>query len=189
MLKRIISGSIFIFLLTISFSQNNDTLQMDSKSNGFIKAKPFYAKQQTSLYSSMGKEAKPIRQLEKGEKVAVLDTIGIYYVIKYNDSTAYAYRALFLNADEHSTKENANKKREELLITLYGNEVAKKIQNKEIWIGMTRQMAIESWGNPTRVNRYGHGLPLSSSEHWLYGSGDNKMYLIFDNDILTDWYD
>ena len=65
----------------------------------------------------------------------------------------------------------------------------RRIQDKEIWIGMTRQMALESWGKPTRINRYGHGLPLSSSEHWIYGSGNNKMYAAFNNDVLVSWYD
>lgn len=54
----------------------------------------------------------------------------------------------------------------------------------KIWIGMTREMAVDSRGEPEDINRtvtnYG------TSEQWIYSS---KNYLYFDNGKLTSWQD
>lgn len=54
------------------------------------------------------------------------------------------------------------------------------IKNHKVWIGMTKEQAIESWGEPERNNR-----TINSNgtiEQWVYGIG---RYLYFSNGILT----
>ena len=49
---------------------------------------------------------------------------------------------------------------------------------------MSDVMAYYSWGRPTRINRW-----FGTNEQWVYGSGNNKLYLNFDNGLLTSWHD
>lgn len=51
------------------------------------------------------------------------------------------------NHDEKITKE-----KQSLLIKKYGPKTAKRILDGEIWIGMTREMLIDSIGNPKKIN-------------------------------------
>lgn len=44
-------------------------------------------------------------------------------------------------------------KRKTRLVEKYGSEIGLKIFEKEIWIGMTKEMLLESWGNPSDINR------------------------------------
>ncbi len=66
------------------------------------------------------------------------------------------------------------------LIRQYGKANAELILNKQIRLGFTKQMCIESWGNPEDINRtityYG------THEQWVYGLG---TYIYFEGDKLT----
>ena len=80
---------------------------------------------------------------------------------------------------ERSAKQK-DEKHKELIIKKYGNSIAKIINNHKVRIGMTKQMAIDSWGKPIHINTttgigYVH-------EQWVYG-GNN--YLYFENGVLT----
>lgn len=54
--------------------------------------------------------------------------------------------------DRESRKQARLKKRKEDLIKRFGNESAKKILQKKIWQGMTKDMLIESWGKPGDID-------------------------------------
>ena len=73
--------------------------------------------------------------------------------------------------------------RKQSLIDRYGSSITERILNREIWIGMTRAMALESRGTPEKNNRsvnvYG------THEQWVY----ENIYLYFENDLLTSWQD
>lgn len=82
-------------------------------------------------------------------------------------------------------EEEAKKKRDAQvrlanLIKRYGEVNGKRIFKGVVWIGMTKEMALISWGNPEDINvtitNYGR------DEQWVYGSG---RYLYFDDGILT----
>jgi len=70
------------------------------------------------------------------------------------------------------------------LVQKYGKEVADKIIAKKIWIGMTREMAMESWGYPEDINRSVGSWGVH--EQWVYS---NNRYLYIENGILTSWQD
>ena len=64
----------------------------------------------------------------------------------------------------------------------YGAEIAARVLEGKLWIGMTRDMALESRGKPQKMNRT--LLIESTHERWEYGAG---VYLEFDNGILTSY--
>lgn len=57
----------------------------------------------------------------------------------------------------------AYEKRKENLIKKYGISDAQKILEHMVWIGMTKEQLIESWGNPNKINtsNYGNGNEIN----------------------------
>ena len=58
-----------------------------------------------------------------------------------------------------------------------------KISDKKIWIGMTKEMAIESWGRPEDINRTVGSFGVH--EQWIYGD----TFVYFEDGKLTSWQD
>ena len=75
------------------------------------------------------------------------------------------------------------KKRKIDIFNRYGQVVGQKILDGKIWIGMTKEMAEESWGVPSDINRTVNQYKVH--EQWVYSS----RYLYFDDGILTSWQD
>lgn len=69
------------------------------------------------------------------------------------------------------------------LIKRYGLKDGQKVFDGKIWIGMSKEMLLQSWGKPDDINR----TVTSSSvwEQWVYG----KRYVYLENNILTSWQD
>ncbi len=93
-----------------------------------------------------------------------------------------------LNADERDRQERERKIREEEAriqlkreyIAKYGEKIGGLIANKQVALGMTRDMCTESWGYPLRINTtIVQGV---THEQWVYNL---RTYLYFDNGILT----
>jgi hypothetical protein len=116
------------------------------------------------------------------------------YLLKLNAQKDEEERKLNAQKEEEERKLNAQKEesrqkilaqqRESSLIKKYGSEIAKKILAEKIWLGMTDEMAKESWGNPKDINRsvYTWGV----HEQWVY---ESSTYLYFENGKLTSWQD
>jgi hypothetical protein len=89
--------------------------------------------------------------------------------------------------DKEKVKRQEQKKKEEqrkaAIKEKYGEEKAARILAKEIWLGMTKEMAIDSWGMPQKVNRTLGTFGVH--EQWIYGD----TYLYFENGFLTSWQD
>jgi len=86
-------------------------------------------------------------------------------------------------AKANKIREKASKKRHQSLIKRFGKRNGEKIFKGVIWIGMTKEMALESWGKPEDINRT--VSVLSVHEQWVYGNA----YLYFEGGILTSWQD
>lgn len=69
------------------------------------------------------------------------------------------------------------------LIKKYGRTTGARIANGEIWIGMKRQMLIDSRGYPEDVNR----TVTSRTVHEQFVYGDKYIYV--ENGIVTAWQD
>jgi hypothetical protein len=74
-------------------------------------------------------------------------------------------------------------KRENEMKVKYDLVTANKILQREIWLDMTDNMAIDSWGKPDKINRSVGSWGVH--EQWVYGD----TYLYFEDGILTSWQD
>lgn len=77
-------------------------------------------------------------------------------------------------------KESQAKRKAEL-INKYGTTNAQRILEGKIWLGMTSEMARDSWGSPNNINRDVGSWGVH--EQWVYGD----TYVYFENGILTSW--
>lgn len=82
---------------------------------------------------------------------------------------------------EMNEKERIAKEREKNIIKKYGSYYGKLILQGKVVIGMTKEMAKESWGIPIDINRTVTGSKVY--EQWIYEG--YKNYLYFENNKLT----
>lgn len=90
--------------------------------------------------------------------------------------------------EEEIAKERQEEKRQEAikrerLTQSYGEQIAARIIGREVWLNMTKEMAIDSWGYPDDVKRTVNRSGVY--EQWVYDSA----YLYFTDGILTSWQD
>lgn len=96
-------------------------------------------------------------------------------------SAASAAAQQVRNRQKRQAAAEAERSRE--LTKRFGSEVGRRLSSHEVWIGMTREMARESWGPPSTINRT--VTASSVHEQWVY----RRAYLYFDGDVLTAWQD
>ncbi|WP_243374601.1 hypothetical protein [Geotalea sp. SG265] len=65
-----------------------------------------------------------------------------------------------------------------------GKKSLNAIANGKIFIGMTKDEAVASWGKPQDINRSAGSWGIN--EQWVYG---DRTYLYFKNGRLTSWQD
>ncbi len=82
---------------------------------------------------------------------------------------------------ENTKKQIENTKEENRLIQKFGVQTATKILNKEYWIGMTREQALESRGNPVTINE--SVGTWGRNEQWVY----ENLFLYFENGVMTSY--
>jgi len=70
---------------------------------------------------------------------------------------------------------------EKSIILTYGDEIGKKLLGGDYWIGMTKEMARISLGNPNEINRTVGSWGVH--EQWVYSS----LYLYFEDGKLTSY--
>lgn len=101
--------------------------------------------------------------------------------IRINDSIADAMLKK-IKADNKARIENNLQERREKFIKKYGPEIGEKISKRNIWIGMTEEMLIDSWGRPEKVNntvtRYG------TRKQYVYSS---SQYVYVENGMVDAW--
>ena len=88
------------------------------------------------------------------------------------------------SSTEYDKRVQENKLRINELSNKYGSEIAQKILAEKIWIGMTEEMATDSWGKPLDINRDVGSWGVH--EQWVFLGG---VYLYFENGKLTSWQD
>ena len=145
-----------------------------------------------------------ITSLNENKEVIILDYVEGYFNI-YVDSI-YGYISdvwikkddkikVFINAKETEEKELRRLEKEQELqkekdeyekleksyIKRWGQKTYNKLKQGRIWIGMTEEMAIISFGHPNDINRTVGSW--GSHEQWVYDKLDTLLY--FENGILT----
>lgn len=83
--------------------------------------------------------------------------------------------------------EKEAKERKVYLINRYGAKIAEKILNRQIWLGMSDKMLIETIGKPVDINRTVGSFGIH--EQWVYVSIQNTEYYYFENGKLKSWQD
>ena len=145
-------------------------------------------------------DGKIIRQLTRGTKVSIIGKEYIYYKVDINGQIGFVMEDAititpemsdFVLAEKEKEKQlelERNKELEEKikqnLIAEYGEMDGKRIYAKKVWIGMNKNMAMESWGYPTDINKTETAYGIS--EQWVYDKGNyNYKYLYFENNKLV----
>jgi hypothetical protein len=179
----------------------NDSLTLLKDSLSLINAKPLVFSSRGQLFKSLEYET-PFLVVKKGTEVLfvkdvekeVLSNCLIiydgkqYYTIKsslmekgdYQEKLTKDKLLLDTHNKELKVKEEARLKN---LTDKYGRENALKIISRKIWIGMTKEMLMLSWGTPDEINRT--VMAGYVKEQCIYGS----QYVYVENDIVTAWQD
>ena len=130
-------------------------------------------------------KAESIIRLKTGEKVQIFEATGRFLRVKYNDINAYV---LSNSLVQNSTTSQVTQKyiREARLNELnerFGVRNGRRILNKQVWVGMTKEMAIASIGSPSEKTRT--RFEWGTSETWFYKRG-YSIYrtLHFDGNLL-----
>lgn len=178
--------------------KNNITLQ---SGEGEI----YVAERNTFIYET-NKRLKTIAQIPEGAQVMVTEEISDSYRVKYNDTEGWVSKYFFKSSDKIKQEEEIakqkivlaekqGKEKEELaekqekeqlalLTTKYGSDKASKILVGKIWIGMTKEMLIDSRGYPSDINRSVGSYGVH--EQWVY---EDSVYIYLENGVLTSWQD
>jgi hypothetical protein len=72
-------------------------------------------------------------------------------------------------------------------IRKWGSKTARAIRNHEVFIGMTGEAALESWGVPTDLNV--NEIGDKKEEQWVYKLGKRNKYIYIIDDKVTKWED
>jgi hypothetical protein len=70
-------------------------------------------------------------------------------------------------------------------IRKWGKKTARSVRNHEVFIGMPKEAALESWGIPTdvRINEIGG----NKEEQWVYKDGKKSRYIYISDGKITKW--
>jgi len=165
--------------------------QIQNKSNSESKIGKFF--RVTVIIDAKFKEepsplGKVISTIPKNETLGVKYDYGSdYFIAEYKGKHGYIHSMYFRTLPSQLQKQinNGKKdKRRNSLVKRWGAITANKIISRKIWIGMSDEMARESWGSPNDINRstYSHGV----HEQWVY---PYDKYLYFEDGILKSWQD
>ncbi len=133
------------------------------------------------------------------EKVAYISYWDIMVVLPDDFKTQFwEYRSIA--GAEKKQKDNNKRKlleekskqldieRKRNLQNKFGNNAGDLIYNRQIWLGMTDEMARVSRGKPNDINRSVGSWGVH--EQWIYKKGKyDSYYLYFENGKLTSWQD
>ena len=122
-----------------------------------------------------------IGYIAKGESLKVIDYFDTYWLIMKDSIKGYTSELYLVNNKEMEDIKKDHDKNE--IKKKYGESIAKKIFNHEIWIGMNTVMARLSIGSPIKINRSTGSW--GTNEQWIY----KNKYLYFKNGVLSSWQD
>jgi DNA-binding protein H-NS len=162
---------------------------------------PIYCRLETKVYAGRGTWKDEVGTIPKGTTIMAFDFKDNYYFVAYDTLSGYVMSMNVETLDERERKVELQRKRvqnqaaqaqkrvnelqarRKSLISKYGTDAGQKISDRKIWLGMTKEMAEESWGKPRDINRTVGSWGVK--EQWVY----SDAYLYFDNGILNSWQD
>lgn len=154
-----------------------------------------------SLYISPRLNSATYMDIHKNDKVVIRSVVDDFFRVTYWGEEGYVFNKdienyeqilaefdLIKKHEEDSIKAEIEKLKKELMTTLnskFGKKIAKKIYDSEIWIGMTSEMTLYSYGKPDNINKYVNSKIVQ--ETWYYY--DRGITLNFVNDKLESWWE
>lgn len=119
-----------------------------------------------------------VGKIEKNTLVDVLEFKNDYWRIKKNELIGWVKSDyIFKNEKMYIILNNSIVKK---LIEKYGKEAATKIQNHQIWVGMSKEMLIDSKGYADSINKT-EIKDAETTEQWIY----NNTYIYLTNNKVT----
>ena len=154
-----------------------------------ITENPFLVETTSSvrLFRDMGNSSSVILYIPLKETVEVFEEIDNYYSASYEGEKGYIIKAkvkpLNFETNSESSELSSENKKDRLtyLQGKYDGKTADALFEHKIWIGMTTQMALDSWGYPKSMDRY---MQVEKKiEDWNY----SKYTLVFSDSKLIRW--
>jgi len=146
------------------------------------------------LYIKPDVNSSPLATLNEGDTVKIFDQFKYpFFKASYNGKIGYISLAALVEnkflekyAKQYEPKNEKKADKEDprltRLINKFGEVKGRKIYVGEIWIGMSKEMTIESRGYPKSVNSSTN--TWGKHEQWVYPHG---TYLYFDSGKLTSY--
>lgn len=142
--------------------------------------------------------SKVIARIPGNKEIKVLEYAGnvagnVYFKIEYKGKVGFVDDKTISTSVKMSKARDAKKNKEEefarrsYLEGKYEIYVANRIYNKSVWIGMTKRMAIDSWGVPSDTNKsIGE---WGTHEQWVYRPKDPATKILLDAGMdISDIY-
>lgn len=177
--------------INVLTSQLSEARQLQNKTKSDSKPGKFFTAK-VSMDAKLKEEPSPlgtvISIISKNETLRIKYDYGSdYFITEYKGKHGYIHSMYFRTLPPQLQKQINNRKKDKRLISLmkrWNVSTASKIIDRKIWIGMTDEMAQESWGRPKDINRTTSSLGVH--EQWVY---PNSKYLYFEDGVLTSWQD
>lgn len=116
--------------------------------------------------------------IEKSSKYITKD--GKESFLTYTEKLISLHRATFDKELPFFLEDSNNFKK---FVSIWGNDIAKKIYNKEVWIKMNNEQLLSSRGEPTNVEKE---LTVESTiETWIYGNKNTGNYFVLVDGIVS----
>lgn len=155
---------------------------------------PVYCRLETKVYGGRGTWTDLIGTIPRGTTIMAYDFKNNYYFVAFDTLNGYVMsmnvETLEVRNDRLEKQRKENLKREveanthrKMLVSKYGSVNGERVFAGKIWLGMTKEMAEDSWGKPSDINRTVGSWGVK--EQWIY----SDAYLYFDNGILNSWQD
>jgi hypothetical protein len=181
--------------------QKKDEIQEQKEKIQEIESNPAWIKSLTAnIRFHSNTNSKIVEKLRQGTKVYIQEQKNNWTKILFDKkSDIYSIKKFYKNGWIHSSllsykeikqlSENDFRRREFIKShPNLSNRFKKAIREGTIVLGMSKDMVIASWGNPTDINRtvYTWGV----KEQWIYGVDiGSRTYFYFENGILKSWQD
>jgi len=156
-------------------------------------------KNKTYLLSEPSNLSQKIIAIPAQSEVELIGYMNSFFKVIYNKNVGFIWdlyieknstieafkksKAKQTELEKKQRKEKLLSERKRRLEKKFGYTVTKKILEGKIWIGMTKDMAIESCGKPKDINRTVGEWGVH--EQWIY----TNTYLYFENGRLKSWQD
>ena len=121
--------------------------------------------------------------LEEGEVIDTLKLVflGTFLVLLYLVGCGFAAHVAEFSAPSAKTAEQLQAE-----YPLWSTRDCERVAQHMIWIRMTAEQALESWGSPTEVHH--SASEEGAVEQWVYPGGRHgSVYLYFGNGVLVTW--